>query len=318
MLGGLDASETWHGPPLRGKLNHLLIVFYGHRPGVPMREFTTLRVVRWSPRPDELDLIRSDWERIQSVRQIGGVLSERLTRVLAASTKGPGRRAVRTRGYSLKPRFVHSVYLSAVAELPKASLQDAYGGADFERQVAALLHRYIGRTVASVRADLGIDESQSKSAQATVIRKVLGIPPRGRIREYEQFGLDVKTVPISPAGRLWENMSFPAFHHSELVGENWDESDLRGQLTRLLIVPLVRPARDFPRDAATLGRAFFWTPSSSVLDEIQDVWEGYRDRVAAGRPDLLPQNSRWATDLREHSQPEFHTTVRRALVWRTR
>jgi len=295
MMGALDPDEDWATSTLRRKLDHLLIIFYGWKPDVPIGSFETLAVVRWSPQPDELDLLGRDWNVIHRVWRSGGVLSESLTRVLASSTKGPGRRAIRTRGFSLKPPFMHSIYQASRGELKnEPSLQEEFGGAEtFENETLTLLHRFASRPVGDVGQEFGVRDSSSLNAQASIIRAVLGLGTKGRSKEFERYGLQVKTVPLSPKGIPWEAMSFPAFRPVDLASETWDESELLGQLNRLLIVPLVRPSRKFPRDQATVGRAFFWSPSDAQLRDIRKIWEAYRDNVARGRPEDYPR-------LRDH------------------
>jgi DNA mismatch repair protein MutH len=86
-------------------------------------------------------------------------------------------------------------------------------------------------------------------------------------------------------------MSFPVFRLGDFETEEWEDAELPNRLNRLLLVPLVRPGRSFARDQATLGRAFFWTPSDPDFVRIRESWESYRDRVRSGTPDDYPRRS---------------------------
>jgi DNA mismatch repair protein MutH len=289
MLGTHKPEETWATTALRPKLDQLLIVYYGYKPGAALGTFATLKVVRWQPSLEELDVLRVDWEEIHRRRRLGLPLSESYTRVLASSTKGPGRVATKTRGYSLKPRFVYSIYLENVGLGAQQSISMGFGGAqDFEDQVVHLLGRFVGRPLHAVANDLGLPPSASKNAEATTVRRILGLNARGRTKEFDQYGLEVKTVPITPTASILENLSFPAFLPIDLVQQEWAESDLLASLNRLLLVPLVR-SRGTARPDATIGRATFWSPSPDLLDRIRGTWESYRERVAEGRPDDYPR-----------------------------
>jgi len=290
MMGRFNPAESWQTSHLRSKLDRLLIIYFGYREGEEIGSFPTLRVVRWSPSPDEEALLRRDWDVIQETWSRGDDLSDRLTDVLTASTKGGAKSF--TRAYALKPRFNFSIYevttrlasLDSLASFLKAPTS-------FEDAAVKRLRSYAGRSVADIRQSLGIRPSTALNAQATVIRAIVGLRPRRSWAEYERTGLSLKTVPISPSGRTLERMSFPAFNPLDLVGAEWEESDLLAETRKLILVPLVRAARATPRDEATMGRAFLWQPSESLLREIQAVWEAYRDRVAAGRPDDYPRKS---------------------------
>ena len=290
MMGAFNPDEAWDASGLRTKLDRLLLVFYGYERGRALGDFKTLRVVRWSPMVDEIDLMHQDFELIRERQASGLPLSESFTRVLGSATKGPGRSERRTRAYALKERFVHSIYLNSLGKLPDASMLAPFGGAEvFESTVLHLLHQYVGRRIDVVGRELGVPQSQSKNAEATVIRRLLGLPSRGRTREFEQFGLEVKTAPISPAGTPLEYMSFASFRPIDLAAESWASSELRTVLNRLLVVPLVRESRSHPRSEALIGRAFFWSPSARLLALIGDAWESYRHNVELGRPDDYPR-----------------------------
>ncbi len=290
MMGTFDPTEEWPTSSLRSKLDHLLIVYYGYRAGDPIGSFPTLGVVHWVPSEDELALLAADWATIRDVWGRGGELSDSLTRVLSASTKG-GRDSV-TRAFALKPRFNHSIYLSYIDAMPAESLQATFGGSpSFEDEVVEKLREYAGRTVAQVRQAVGRPQSDAKDAQAATIRSLVGLRRRGESQEFERYGLDVKTVPISPDGRAWESMSFSAFLPADLVDASWDESALASQLNRLVIVPLVRPLRETPRDEAIVGRAFLWTPPDALIVSIRARWEAYRDKVMDGHAEDYPRAS---------------------------
>jgi DNA mismatch repair protein MutH len=290
MMGKFVPEELWETSALRHKLDRLLIVFFGYVDDAPIGSFRILKVVRWSPDADELALLEADWQVIRKVRLAGGRLSESQTNVLAASTKGPGRSTKESRGFSLKPRFVHSIYAAAIGALDLPSIQDNFSpGGPFESEALASLHRFVGRNLSDVALEFGLPSSIAKNAQASVVRSILGLPARRKTKEFERFGLEVKTVPMLTSGRVLEAMSFPAFRLVDLVGEVWEESDLLSDLTRLLVVPLVRVSESSPREDAWVGRAFFWSPGSQLVADIRTVWEAYRDRVEKGHPELYPR-----------------------------
>ena len=112
------------------------------------------------------------------------------------------------------------------------------------------------------------------------LRAWLGQPSNGRSGEFERFGVEVKTVPVTRVGRPVESTSFPSFIHEELVFESWEDSDLLGRLNT--------DPRSFPSNAkkgsaqatAVVGRPFFWSPTHRSSIGICEEWEDFRQRIS--------------------------------------
>ena len=85
-------------------------------------------------------------------------------------------------------------------------------------------------------------------------------------------------------------MSFPAFHHQEVIFESWEDSDLLGRLNRLLIVPVHRE-KGATLSATVLGEPLFWSPSAAELAGIRQEWERYRTLIEHGESRSLPKAS---------------------------
>lgn len=298
-LGMIDfaalAAEEWDRASVRKKLDNLLICFYRWRPDIPIGEFETLDVVLWRPTDEQEEVLRHDWEVVRDlVRQDRkGDVSEALGRWLGAATKGPGGALWserRRRAWSLKPPFVSAIYAATRGSrtLVVTDVQQILG---FEGRQLVRLGAWGGRTVAEIARGLGIEASTAKNAPASVVRRILGVPGRGKPADPEWIGVEIKTVPVSPAGAPWESMSFPAFRHLEVADQDWDDSDLLARLSRLLLVPLVRQNRVDPIMSARLGRARFWSPTVDQLAGIRVEWEMFRDAIRRGGSDQLPPAS---------------------------
>jgi DNA mismatch repair endonuclease MutH len=159
----------------------------------------------------------------------------------------------------------------------------------FEAEVLRRLKAYEGRTLADVSSSLGVPLSKAKSGAAVLVRRAIGVlDDKASIREFKERGIQIKIVPVSPAGRPYEAMSFPKFDHMEVWKEEWEESDLLQQLDRLLIVPLIRPDRSTPKAKQVWGHAFFWSPSAGQLNGIEREWRDYCRRIQAGESNRLP------------------------------
>lgn len=284
------AGETWEQASIRHKLASMLLVFYRWSPADQIADFPVLVASLWQPSDATMAALRVDWETIRDLAAAGRAseMSESLTQVLGAATKGPGGPR-QTRAFALKQPFVGAIYREVVGVAPMATMPLSSRDV-FENDMLALLARYVTWPVRRVAEDLGLLPSGGKAAAAAAVRGILGQPVHGRDGDFETYGVEVKTVPITVAGNPVEAMSFPAFSHQELVFETWESSDLLGRLNRLLIVPLLRPRGISPLDA-TIGRAFFWSPSEQELTEIGREWEMFRRLIEQGRADTLPKAS---------------------------
>lgn len=294
-LGMIDFStlpdEVWQTAGVRRKLGRMLLIFYGWEPLTMIGRFRTLAAGLWEPDETSLRSIEADWKLIRDMVADGRRtdLSESLTKVLGAATKGPGHGS-NTRAWSLKQPFVswiYSVMIGRTAGSPTTSITPA---TTFEEATLARLQPHIGQSfdrLATVVRRTGLG---GKNASASIVRAILGQRPHGKQGDFERFGVEIKVVPVDPTGTVIESMSFPAFTHEEVAYESWEDSDLLGRLNRLLVVPVHR-RRGVAPDQMRMGTPFFWNPGKEELEGIQREWEQARQLIEVGRADQLPKAS---------------------------
>jgi DNA mismatch repair endonuclease MutH len=286
------AMETWDTANIRKKLDRILMIFYGWEPLQPIARFKTLAAGIWSPDESTVGTIRADWERIRDLAAAGRrhEVSESLSSILGAATKGPGHGS-QSRAWSLKQPFVGWLFKEMAGlepvPFPTADLDPAHA---FETKILGLLEPFVGATFDRLAVAMGRADKGGKAAVATIVRALVGEKAVGRSGDFARFGIELKIVPVNSRGRLVERMSFPAFVHEELIFETWPDSDLLGRLNRLLIVPVHRE-KGSPLAGTTLGRPFFWSPTEEELDGIAGEWEAVRNLIATGRAEDLPRAS---------------------------
>jgi DNA mismatch repair endonuclease MutH len=193
------------------------------------------------------------------------------------------------RGWALKPALTRSILSDIVSDLPVESVAAEVAVESFEDVTLARIRPFVARPLRAIIDELGIGSLAGKAKGAVIVRRALGLQERSRVVEFERIGLEVKTVRLSPAGRPYEAMSFPAFRYRELVDEEWPDSDLLGRLNRLLVVPLVGNHRTTTFEDCVLGSPFFWSPTDRELEGIAREWTMFRDEIRAGHAlDLTP------------------------------
>ena len=304
------AEERWDAASVRPKIAHVLFVFFEHLPNSELQEFPVLAVKLWKP-DDSLSLdLQTDWHVVQQ-KVLDGLaheISEGDGRILGAATKGANasktvtqpRSSVRakSRAWALKPSLTSAIYdrLAGGAHYyGSIALQDQLGlaaGSDFESEVVRRLEFFAGLRISEVAEHLGIAITGSKGAAHTIVRRALGITDdKARLREFEDRGIVIKTVPLSLEGKAYEAMSFPYFRYAEYADEVWEDSEFLSYIQRLLIVPVLRAEPATPIQNRVLGRAFFWSPTRADLEFIEAEWTRIRDLIRSGKADRLPSYS---------------------------
>lgn len=170
------------------------------------------------------------------------------------------------------------------------------------------LWEYHPKPLSRIVGELGLGAREpddvAKGYGAWVVDELIAQPGSAYSRsKLEGLGVTLKTVRMPQDGRPYESMSFPAFDHTTLATEEWEDSRLRADLNCLLIVTLYGPDRITPLSECTLGHAFFWHPNEQEEAVIRGEWIAIRDLVRRGRTHDIPTeaNSR-AIHVRPHGR----------------
>ena len=310
--------ERWEQPAtVRKKLDRILFVFFVIDPkdllGSRVKD-----VLLWEPKEMENAIFKVDWERTWGIVNRGEahLLSETQAQALAARRKGTGgpREALRpqprssvlapSRAWALKPCFTRQVFDEKVL---KQDFEPAFGDLveemdskglqPAEERIRSSISRFEGQTLASIAAQARVPLRGGKNLAATIIKHALGFERvNARIREFEQLGIDVKTIHLrSRDGFPFEAVSFPAVDLRDLADQTFEgveledgtviheRSELIDQLSRILFVVTYSPNRNDAQETRCLGRTFFWSPTPDQWRTIQSDWEWIRDQVREGR-----------------------------------
>lgn len=334
VLGIIDYNEVpkKHFRIFLDKDSHILIVFYLWEENKDIRDYRFLKVVDWKPSPDELRVIREDWDIIEGyvMRGEAHLLSERHTKYLAACTKGMGHgKDMRTqpfstelakqRALSFKASFMTSLYHShpdvgemLVCDEPDDSASILQGGwilgESFEEHVIHKLDRFVGRTCGEIEKELGVDlSSRSKQYYYMLVLSMFGVTGKKRIKEFVEAGITIKTVRIKTTGRPKESTSFPAFKSEELVKQSWETSDFFEQIDHEFFIPVFQFNTTHPeaeeRKSLVFRGAFFWYVPDDDMEVIRGVWEDTKQKILEERfDDFVKASDRRIAHVRPHGK----------------
>lgn len=274
-------SAFWH------KCETMLIMSYEHRKDVPKSQFTIDKAVLFSFPIEDLVIIEQDWEKIISKVRNGQahLLTEGDTLYLAACTKGASAASVRPqpfspipakqRAYSLKSSYMTRIlnkYVFGSAE-DEHIIKDWHEleHKSFEDCMIERLSAYYGMTQAMLKRQFSV-ESSAKNLNEVLLSKMLGV--EGKIAYTEEFqnaSIVPKTIRVQRSGHIKESMSFPTFKFTEIIKEDWENSEFRNYLepTKFLFVIF----RENENDEYVFEKVMFWNIPAEDLDEVRRVWE---------------------------------------------
>ena len=212
-------DERWDEASVRKKLNSILFVFFEFVEKSPL-DSRVKDVVLWHPTVVDNALFEIDWLKTWQMVYDGEAhhLSETIAEVLAPRRKGPGgakerlrpqphnlAQPAKARAFALKTRFTNQIFEERVLHRPFESAISPsllkrvrqHGPAAAAEHCQNILRPLVGRRLDAIARDYGTKLGFAKNIAATIIKDALGIKNRrSRIREFEQWGLEVKTLNL--------------------------------------------------------------------------------------------------------------------------
>lgn len=292
------------------KNSEILIVFYHWEKNKPQTHLRIVKMVDWQPHGETLRIIREDWEVIQGFIDRGEahLLSERHTKILSACTKGANKYTLRPqphsdifakqRALSLKQSYMTEVFNNYPELFVKRKKQpseslikgDWAEGQSFNEFVIGHFGRFVGMTCWQIEQSLGIEVSdKAKNYYRLLTNHMLGIQSKGTVKEFEESGIKIKTIRLYLSGKPKEDMSFPAFKASELIHQDWEDSDFMSDIDReFLFVVFGFPTKDVKnanRKDLIFKGSFFWSVPDKDLDQMRAVWYDTQTKIREGHFD---------------------------------
>lgn len=255
------AKETWKDNSMSQKIR-LILMFYLHESDTNSLDYIFKLIELWEPSPEDMKIIKNDWEKIQNkvLRGEAQYISEGDTLYLGACTKGATAESslrkqpyseirAKQRAFSLKNSYVNSI----INELLERQRKNGEGE-KIEKQINLLtsmdknlegalnnkFSSYYGKNIMKVAEELEISIKTSKNFYRTVVNKILGGREDSVISEIKKSGIEIKVIRTTLDGKIPEHISFPAFDFIEIAENEWDDSLLKETLetTKYLFVVL--------------------------------------------------------------------------------
>lgn len=155
-----------------------------------------------------------------------------------------------------------------------------------ERELLERASALVGRSIAEIagRLEVGVPASlaRAKGFVGQLVEKALGAGAGSRpIPDFEQLGIEVKTLPVDLAGRPVESTYVSRLELRPTRDSRWESSALRGKLARVLWVP-VEADRGLAIGARRFGTSILWSPNAEEEEALRRDYEEMLELVAHG------------------------------------
>jgi DNA mismatch repair protein MutH len=278
------------------KNSHLLLIFYLFEKDINALDYLIKMVGDWKIPPQDLIIIKQDWERIKSQVAKGKAheLSEGDTFYLGACTKGgkggnyrgqpESEILAKQRAFSLKQGYLNHI----IAVINNSN--DDYGRLFTNTNIlkeqsieSVVSDRFIPYLNMSVFQILQKVENKlnpnAKNFYASLTKLILGVQDEKEIEEFTKANIAIKTVRLGDGDIPKENISFPAFKYDELLDEDWDESTIKEQFEQKFFFVFLKYNH---QNELVLKRVKFWNMPYNDLESVKMVWSKTKELVEQG------------------------------------
>ena len=267
----------------------------------------------------DLEIIKKDYETIINKIKLGKAdeISEGDTNYLGACTKGANSSSVRLQPFSSKEApqrafclkqsymtYILNNYIANKQNNSESVIKDSnvLKEVSLEEYIIEKLSQYYNQDIEYLRAKFDIPYQLSNKSFTYLLAKGMLNIVNENIEEFEKANIKVKAIRLRPDGMPKEHMSFPTFKYTEIVKEDWLDSELYETFSTTKYLFMVYQYTD--DDTLIFKKAMFWNvPSSDLNSEIKRVWEETVSRIKNNDYNNLPKSTESSIlHVRPHGQ----------------
>lgn len=145
--------------------------------------------------------------------------------------------------------------------------------------------RLAGRTLGQIAQEFEVFVPQqmvkAKGFAGSLVERALGASAGSRpVPDFEQLGVELKTLPVDATGRPLETTFVCTIALLDVADVEWVHSPVREKLRRVLWVPILSE-RSVPLAERTVGTPLLWSPSSEEEADLKWDFEELMGRLAS-------------------------------------
>lgn len=128
---------------------------------------------------------------------------------------------------------------------------------------------------------------QAKGWAGQLLENYLGASAGSKqAQDFPELGVELKTLPINEQGQPAETTYVCIAPLLHLNGVNWQQSNVRNKLQRVLWLP-IDGRRSIPPAQRVVGPAVLWTPSEEENAWLQADWEEITEAIVLGHVEQI-------------------------------
>lgn len=302
-----DYKFSFEDSHVYSKCSIMLLIFYLYDIKKKKLDYIINYVDLFTFPKSDYNIIKNDYDTIITKIKNGKAdeISESDTNYLGACTKGANSSSLRNQPFSNKKAkqrafclknsymtYILNNYISKNNHTYGSLIKDdnALKDSSLEEYIISKLSKYYGQDIEFLRKELDIPYKVSNKAFTYYLAKKMLKVDNKKIEEFEKANIQVKAIRLSTKGIPKEHMSFPAFKYTEIVKQDWENSDLYNTFTEEKYLFIIFQYKD--NGTLIFKKAMFWNVPMKDLDtEIKRIWEETIKRIKENRYDDLPHPS---------------------------
>ncbi len=256
---------------------------------------------------NDLEIIKNDYKIIIDKIKNGKAeeISESDTNYLGACTKGANANSLREqpfssekamqRAFCLKNSYMTYIlnhYITNQEDEYEAIIKNKIALKDntLESYILSKLEPYYNQDIEFLKNKFSIPYTVNNKSFTYLLAKGMLNVVNEKIEEFEKANIKVKAIRLKSNGMPKESMSFPTFKYTEIIKENWLDSELYENFSTTKYLFIIYQYLD--DDTLIFKKAMFWhVPEKDLNTEIKRVWEETIKRIKNNEYNNLPKIS---------------------------
>ena len=285
----------------------MLLIYYLYEPNKNRLDYIINYIKLFQFSEEDLEIIKNDYKIIIDKIKKGKAeeISEGDTNYLGACTKGANANSLREqpfsdkkamqRAFCLKNSYMSYIlnhYIVNKTEKYESVIKDAkiLKEQTLEQYIISKLQPYYNQDIEFLKHKFNIPYQASNKSFTYLLAKGMLEVVNEKIEEFEKANIKIKAIRLRPDGMPKESMSFPTFKYTEIVKEDWLNSELYETFSTTRYLLMIYQYLD--EDTLIFKKAMFWNvPEKDLNTEIKRVWEDTVEKIKNNEYDNLPKIS---------------------------
>ncbi len=285
----------------------MLLIYYLYEPNKDRLDYVINYIKLFQFPEEDLEIIKNDYKIIIDKIKKGKAeeISEGDTNYLGACTKGANANSLREqpfsdkkamqRAFCLKNSYMSYIlnhYIVNKTEKYESVIKDAkiLKEQTLEQYIISKLQPYYNQDIEFLKHKFNIPYKVSNKSFTYLLAKRMLEVVNEKIEEFEKANIKIKAIRLRPDGMPKESMSFPTFKYTEIINENWLDSELYETFSTTKYLFMIYQYLD--DNTLIFKKAMFWNvPEKDLNTEIKRVWENTVEKIKNNEYDNLPKIS---------------------------